>query len=155
MSFKFTRDLCCFEGYELTNMTTINPTRYTVAFMASNSSGSTQILELYSFISHWIHSQCSICGKSNKQYFAFQADKQYVYLSCYRSLNSVSHSFLFVIRCGLFFILEWQTTWGNLWFCSQHVSAWIWIITGECNKLHASQAKFNYIFLQQLRSNLS
>ena len=71
-----------------------------------------------------------------------QADKQYVYLS---------HSFLFVIRCGLFFILEWQRIRGNLCFCSQHVS----FITGKYNKLHASQTKLDYIFLQELRSNLT
>ena len=71
-----------------------------------------------------------------------QADKQYVYLS---------HSFLFVIRCGLFFILDWQRIRGNLCFCSQHVS----FITGKYNKLHASQTTLDYIFLQELRSNLT
>lgn len=71
-----------------------------------------------------------------------QADKQYVYLS---------HSFLFVIRCGLFFLLEWQRIRGNLCFCSQHVS----FITGKYNKLHATQTKLDYIFLQELRSNLT
>ena len=76
-----------------------------------------------------------------------QADKQCVYLS---------HSFSFVIRRGLFFfILEWQRTRRNLRFCSQDISAWKGIITGECNQLHASHTKFDYIFLQELRSNLT
>ena len=64
----------------------------------------------------------------------------------------LSHSFSFVIRRGIFFILEWQRTRGNLCFCSQHVSAWKGIITGECNQLHVSQTKFDYIFCKNFEA---
>ena len=149
MPFKFKRDIiCCFEGYELTNMTAINPTRYIVVSWLWILWFHTDIRTISINFPLSLISQCSICGKSNKQYFT---------CSSWQTVRVFVTQLLICIcdQMWAFFILEWQRTRGNLCFCSQHVSAWKRIITGEYNKLYASQTKFDYIFLQDLQSNLT